>query len=194
MQLTLTRIGTCCVGLTMMALFGAAAMAADSWLPVDPEAPLSPQAPTVTVGRADDAGFEATIGLAGIALESRTTKGGHFVEVIWPDAAIAGGIGLPAVPVVRRLFIAPPGATVSATAELGRAVVVRLAEAGYAVPVMPLQAPVPKLPGALERAPFDYDAAAYGLDVELPGERVLLEELGHVRGQRLFLLEVYPNQ
>jgi hypothetical protein len=57
---------------------------------------------------------------------------------------------------------------------------------------MPVQAPIEKLPGALERAPFDWNDAAYGVDAMVPARRATVEPLGLVRGQRLFLLDVAP--
>ena len=57
---------------------------------------------------------------------------------------------------------------------------------------MPKQAPVPKLPGAQEAAPFDYNIAAYSRASDTPEQRAIITEAGVVRGQRLLLLEVKP--
>ncbi len=148
--------------------------------------------PLVTVNRTDRSGLDVKVAVPGISLGVRDTKGGQFVEVRWPDASVAGEVGTPALPVLRRLFVAPPGATVTLATQAGQPVVVDESAAGQRLVVMPVQAPVCKLPGALEAAPFDYRRADYEIDAELPAQRATIEELGVVRGQRLFLLEVRP--
>jgi hypothetical protein len=55
-----------------------------------------------------------------------------------------------------------------------------------------VQLPIEKVPGARENAQFVFDAAAYAANVEYAAERVVVEELGIVRGQRLCLLEIRP--
>ena len=64
--------------------------------------------------------------------------------------------------------------------------------AGGALLVMPRQAPIEKLPGALENAVFSFDEQAYAYDGDYLAQPATIEELGIVRGQRLFLLEVHP--
>ena len=141
------------------------AVADESWLAVGPEGVVadpeaSPRAPAVMVPRSDDDGLTVTIAVGGLSLRSRTTKGGEFVDVNWPDAAVAGRIGAPATPVVHELFLAPLGATVTVTARLAEATRIDLASVGCEMPVMPVQASIEKLPGAIERAPFHQDQAA----------------------------------
>ncbi len=169
----------------------------DAWLSVGPsgfafESSSAVEVPAVGVNRSEDRGLALTVGVSGVVLSDRSTKGGAMIDVGWPDAAMTGAIGTPALPVVRRLFLAPPESIVTVTAAAGGGTVVDLGAAGFAAPLMPVQAPVAKLPGALERAPFDYNADAYGRDEVVPAGRAKVVELGIVRGQRLFLLEVSP--
>ncbi len=149
-------------------------------------------APTWSVNRSDRAGLNLVLQCDGFALKPVQTKGGEFIELSWPDAAAHGEVGTPALPVFRKLFVAPAGATVSVDATAGNPVVVDLTEAGIARVVKPVQAPIPKLPGAKKTAAFAYDAEAYRADVAQPAKRAMVEELGTSRGQRLFAVEVYP--
>ncbi len=186
-----------CVTLAVVLTLPITAGAEESWLSVTPAGVVSvdmatAQAPVLTVNEFGEAGLEVRAVVVGLACRTRTTKGGEFVEVNWPEASVAGRIGDPALPVVRRLFIAPPEATVTVTMHVGQPTVFGLADVGYPMPVLPVQAPVEKLPGAIERAPFDYNDSTYIADQDLPDERVTIEELGIARGQRLFLLEVSP--
>jgi len=171
--------------------------AEESWLSVTPAGAVAAdiataQAPVLTVNEFDEAGFRVRVVVGGLACRGQTTKGGEFVEVRWPGAAIAGRIGDPALPVIRRLFVAPPDATVTLTTRAGEATVIDLADMGYPMPVLPVQAPVEKLPGAIERAPFEYSDSTYAANVDQPDERMTVEELGIARGQTLFLLELSP--
>ncbi len=185
------------VVLAALGVLTVAAAAEESWLAFTSDGVIvggagAATAPAVVVDRSDDTGLAVNVTTGGVLLSERATKGGAFVEVHWPEASVAGEVGTPALPVVRRLLIAPPLATVSLSVNPGPARVVSLAELGQTAALMPVQAPIPKLPGARERAPFDYDAAAYAVDADWPATRATLEELGVVRGQRLFLLEVAP--
>ncbi|MBU0641071.1 MAG: hypothetical protein KKB50_19605 [Planctomycetes bacterium] len=138
------------------------------------------------------AGLRVDVNISGLTVTPRITKAGTFVELGWTDQPHLGQIGTPAVPVIRRLFTVPVGAEVSCDVAADNAVLIDAGVLGGPFQVMPIQAPIPKLPGAREQAEFCFDAAAYGIDADLPGARVAIEELGITRGQRLLLLEVRP--
>jgi len=194
---TLTR-GRCWVPALVAALFVTTAALADSWVTVAPDGRLAvkeaapAEAPQLDVLGYDESGIRVSVDVPGVALQPRKTKGGEFVVVTWPDAAPAGEIGTPALPVIRRLFIAPPGAMALATPTVGTAATIDLREVAFALPVMPRQAPIPKIPGARENAPFDFDPAAYAVDADYLAAPVTVTELGIAHGQRLFMLEVHP--
>jgi len=63
---------------------------------------------------------------------------------------------------------------------------------GRPVVVKPVQPPVEKLPGAIERAVFQMDPTAYQIDADVSGARAAVQELGRAGGQRLCLLEIRP--
>ena len=149
------------------------------------------ETPLTVVDGYDASGLQVTIDASGVALLPMKTKGGEYVVVTWPDASPSGLAGAPALPVVRKLFIAPPNATVSLDYTIGSESAIDIASE-FGVPVMPRQAPIPKLPGARENAPFTYDAAAYAADIEYGSEVAALVEVGICRDRRVFLLEVYP--
>ena len=176
----------------------ASGTAADTWMTVSPEGRVSvnekaaPQPPSVVVDGYDDTGLEVTVDLAGLALAPEDTKGGRFLSVGCPETPLGGKYGTSALPVVRRLFTTPVGATVELQVEQGEASVIDLKAAGFTMPVLPMQPPIVMEPGALERAPFHYDESAYATDALLPVERVTITELGIMRGRQLHVLEVRP--
>ncbi len=184
--------------LTLVALFAVSASAADSWITIAPDGSAvikeaaAAGAPATTVLRADAEGLAAQLATSGFTIETVGTKGGDFVRIEWPEAPIAGEVGTPGLPVVRELFIAPPGVDVVITYEAGEPATVNLEGLKLPLAVLPVQPPIEKIPGARENAPFIHDGFAYGFDSEVFTQRAGVTELGVVREQRLFLLEIRP--
>ncbi|MHC4219080.1 MAG: C25 family cysteine peptidase, partial [Planctomycetota bacterium] len=168
------------------------------WFTLSPDGQLvrdvtsPPAEPGLAVDQADATGVELSVLLSGIGLEAQQRPAGRFTAVTWPDSPILGEIGQPALPVTRRLIVVPDGATIALDVLTDRPVRVDLAAAGYPALVDPRQAPIPKIPGARENAPFDFDNATYGIDGLLGADRVQVTELGIMRGHRLALLEIRP--
>ncbi|MFH1747124.1 MAG: C25 family cysteine peptidase, partial [Planctomycetota bacterium] len=179
-------------------LLSASFTVADSWLTVTPAGTAglkeltTPATPELAIRDLGVGGFQATLDLTGFVLSPRKTDIGEFVLITLPDASHAGEYGSPTIPVYRRLFIAPEGAAVSVNVALGDAYLADADVLGATARLYPVQPPIPKLPGALENAPFVYDEAAYNTDVNYAPERATITELGIVRGQRLFMLEIWP--
>jgi hypothetical protein len=140
----------------------------------------------------NDTGLEVTVDIAGIELTPETTRAGEFVTASLPDTPVAGETGDPALPVVRRLFIAPPGAKLNLTVDAGPGTPVDLKALGLDSPLTPLQSRIPKLPGNSDQLLFYRNWATYSADAMLPTRRAVVTELGTVRGHRLCLLEVRP--
>jgi len=151
-----------------------------------------PRAPQVVVGWYDDTGLDLTVDLAGLELSVEATRGGEFVWACWPEAPLGGAIGEPTLPVVRKLVAVPQGTTLDLHVAQGRGSVIDLTATGFSDPLMPVQAPIPMVPGALERAPFHFNDAAYAVDAFGPGQRGRLTQLGVLRGWQLHLLEIRP--
>jgi len=198
MQAAETHLGRLLGPLAAIALACAGVHAAEVWLEPSVDGRvvtagcLAAAAPDVAVHRYGDHGVDLSVTLHGVGLADVHTRGGAFVELTWPDAPYFGEIGAPALPVVRRLIVLPEGAAVDVSFETAEAIRVDLAARGFDDPVLPGQAPIEKLPGARERAPFDFNGAAYAINRFAPRPRVTIEECGVVRGNRLALLEVRP--
>ncbi len=169
---------------------------ADNWLYVTASGELvtgdsSTQQPAVTVTSSDLDGFRALAQVDQIAARTQSTPLGDFIDLGWADAPRSGAIGAPALPVMRELFVLPQGARLSYDWTTGDGIVVNARDLGADF-LMPAQAPIEKVAGALEAAEFAYDRDAYAVDATLGAERVTVQELGIVRGQQLWLLEIRP--
>lgn len=110
-----------------------------------------PEAPQVIVDWHNDTGLKVTVNVAGLELAVQSTVGGGFSVVACPQTPLAGEIGTPALPVVRRLFLVPEGAAVEPSFNQGPASVIDLAGAGFANPIIPMQPPINMAPGDLVR-------------------------------------------
>jgi len=119
-------------------------------------------------------------------------RGQHFTEITVAAAGISAGIGMPQLPVVRRILVAPPGATMRVDVN-GEPLELALKEVQMEHAVMPRQAPLVKIAGA-KRAQFALDTAAYAADTFVPAALARVTEAGMLAGQRLVLLEISPVQ
>ncbi|MBL7041137.1 MAG: putative Ig domain-containing protein [Pirellulaceae bacterium] len=136
---------------------------------------------------------QLTLGLAveGVWVENVELGGTEFAQLTIPEAGYTATIGEPLLPVIRRLVAVPEGVTLSVEMA-GRPETLALAGLGIDDPLAPVQAPVPKLPGAVEDAAFAIDAEAFKADRSLPEARVNVVQAGYLAGQKLMMLEVAP--
>jgi hypothetical protein len=181
----------------VLVLLIASTVDAELWVSTPSSGPAVVQAtpgsaPGIAADEHGQNGFDVTLSTGGLSLEPSETKVGQFVRVGWPEASTAGEVGAPALPVVRRLFVVPNGADVTVSVSEGASVTLDSSILTPPFRVIPVQPPIEKTPGAVQRAEFQFNEAAYGLNANQPVERVTVQETGIARGQRLFLLEARP--
>ena len=130
----------------------------------------------------------------GIRISPSGLKHGKFFRISYPGAGVLTDIGKPDVPVLRKWVEIPYGAdcTVEVTASEARQY--SLFDLSIQGAIIPVQPPVPKIPGAMQTAQFVMDNATYATNSLYPGEIVRLHEIVVVRGHRLALLEIFPFQ
>jgi len=162
------------------------------WLDFDAsDGNLPGEAAGIQVTGMSDSAFSGRVELPGAWLDPVTIQGSEFVGLTLPGNGYSEEIGTPRVPVIREILTAPVGAEVGVSVS-GSAATFSIVDVGPGLPLVPVQPPVVKVPGALESAPLVIDDAAYqtdGLSVET-GIRVL--EAGTYAGQRLVMVEVMP--
>ena len=176
----------------MLATVLVAGAQASTWVALDPVHAVEPVATRVEVLERDASRLTVAVELAGLELTARDTPAGPFVLVEAPVASLGGAVGTPALPVVRRLFVVPEGATVETSARALGSSLFDLRSLGYSHRVFPVQPPVSEDAPEAERLRFHYLASAYQTAGAAAPELAVVSELGRMRGQRLFLLEVRP--
>jgi hypothetical protein len=121
------------------------------------------------------------------------TESGMFTDIYIPGLSSTMELGAPKLPVLSRIISVPLGATVNALARSSSTEIIDLLANGFEYPLMPAQPSLMKNQTAVD-VPFEYNAAAYissGFDSH---PVVSVEELGIMRGLRLFRLAIEPVQ
>jgi hypothetical protein len=139
----------------------------------------------------DQVVFELQI--PGIWSEDISTKGGNYSLLSVPDGGVTSVIGEPNLPVITKMVEIPFGAEVSVNVESFEVVEKSLGELGLTTnQIVPVQAPVPKIEGALQQAQFVINEKYYQQNAFLPEERVKLNQIGIIRGHRYVSMSIFP--
>jgi len=138
-----------------------------------------------------DEGFRLSLGFSRIDGAELETEHGDFSALFVPGFSHSTELGEPRLPVLRKIFSAPLGAQVSAELVSAESSELSLRELGLEYALLPAQ-PSLRKDQSPEDVPFAFDGPSY-LREEF-GDRpvVEVEELGILRGQRLFRLDLVP--
>jgi len=161
----------------------------DGWLSFDGSA--GPAQPTLSLLDAGPTAIDLHAGLPGAWVETVKVDGGTFSRLYGEGYGHGAEFGLPDLPVLRRDVEVPFGAQVTLELVSAEYLDHSLEELGLH-PIYPLQPPVPKLPGAVENAPFVVDAGFYADGGPYPLAPLALGEPYVVRGHRVQPVEVWP--
>ncbi|MCK4235449.1 hypothetical protein KAX75_13550, partial [candidate division WOR-3 bacterium] len=133
-------------------------------------------------------GLKIRFSLSDIGIEFVNTKEGEFISLHIPGMHSLQEVGKPQLPCYRTFIEVPFGAEPIVSVKG-----VEIEKAVLARPVYPAQASIPKIPGAIESAEFNYDKEYYSISKFAPEWLVNVKEAGIVREHRLFLLEINPT-
>jgi hypothetical protein len=173
----------------VLALIVPNADAAERWVSFD-STPES--APSVSIVSSDLSGLVVRIDVPGIVAEEVETAGGIFTRLSLPGYGQTSVVGEALLPTIREFVELPHGATAEVRAlDVDRATV-PLSALGVGHPLLPVQPPVEKVPGALERAEFVLSQAYYAHDALHPEAFARVGESGVLRGRDFVQLEVNP--
>ncbi|MCF7912883.1 MAG: T9SS type A sorting domain-containing protein [Candidatus Cloacimonetes bacterium] len=122
---------------------------------------------------------------------SLSTRSGDFSELIIPGFGTSGETGTPRLPVKRELIAVPLGAELSIEIADYQSIEYQLSDLGIYEQLIPVQPPTPKSidPSELE---FAYDQLAFEQDKWYGNEIFTSEEIGILRGQRIFTVTYHP--
>lgn len=138
-----------------------------------------------------DNGLSFTCAYAGMESFDVETRQGTFSRIGIPGFTHTQRLGEPALPLNRQIVAVPLGAEVTADAVSFDRREISLTDAGVRFPVMPAQPSLSKSERP-EGVPFAYNAQAYARSGYDERPLVTVEELGILRGLRLFAVTVEP--
>lgn len=120
-----------------------------------------------------------------------TSREGSWTELSATNFAKTNQIGLPGLPLMRRIISVPLGATVTPRIVTADTRAISLNEYGIHYPIMPSQESVAKCEN-LEDLPFVVNRDFYNAKAATSFPIISVEELGMMRGERLFALDFVP--
>jgi len=132
------------------------------------------------------------VNLPGLDAALIDTKGGPFVLLSIPGYGYDTELGRPKVPVISEWVEIPQGASIEASFQVISSEGFTLGEKGFDRKLMPVQLPVPKMPGADEQVPFSMDKNIYSTDAFYGRAKVTVTEPMQMRGHRAVLVSFWP--
>ncbi len=156
------------------------------------DSPQSGVSPQLDVHCSTPQEFSAELKVSGIWVDTVKQGDGAYAALSLPDTGFSDDLGLPQLPVVRRILDVADGATVQIESH-GASAEHALSDLGTFDNVLPLQPQVPKVDGMAPPA-FVLDSAAYSADSFTPSDTVRVVDLGRASGKHEVLLEIAPVQ
>ena len=119
------------------------------------------------------------------------TDNGNFTELEIPEYGSSNAVGMPKLPMLRKLIEVPLGATVDVKIVSYSVTEYKLSDYGITNQLMPAQPPVSK--DATKKLPdFVQNIAAYTINQFNTDELVTVEILGEMRGVRIARVNIAP--
>ncbi|MDA3813483.1 MAG: C25 family cysteine peptidase, partial [Candidatus Cloacimonetes bacterium] len=143
--------------------------------------------------RSNDNGLHMKLNMEEITSFDVITEEGAFSQINIGGFTHSKIIGAPKLPIIRKIISVPYGAEISAKALNYKTMKYQLQDFGINNPLLPAQLPVPKSADPSETV-FSYNPKAYSKNQFTSNELISVEELGIMRGVRLFVVEVSPIQ
>jgi hypothetical protein len=161
-----------------------------SWIPIDPGARSRTIATHVVSATADEVVLEVRV--PGFYIIEARTDHGFFSRLEIPDCGRTGEVGNALLPVLRRAVEIPQGS--DPKIEILEKAVSRfdLFRLGFPRRVLPVQKPIPKIPGAREAAEFTVSEDFYASSQSYPGYSAVIAETGQMRAHRFAMLQIAP--
>lgn len=148
--------------------------------------------PTVSVLSSDLASLTIRVAVPGVLAETVETERGSFTRLSLPDYGQTSVIGEALLPTICEFVELPFGAEASVRVLNVERATASLRALGIEHPIVPVQPPVEKVPGALERAGFVLSSAYYSEDSLHPAEIARAGAPHTMRGHTFADLEVHP--
>lgn len=187
-------LAAACIVFSVSMFTAMAAAGEGEWLPLATTADSRPAAPTVTVREARADALELDVRVPGLWTRQLALGSDIFADLTLEDGDVLADLGRPRLPVIRRLIEVPRGAAVQLHLEPASVREWTLASLGLPSQVLPVQPPIPKLPGADAGREPVIDESLYASASFWPAPHRAAAAVDHavVRGRDLVLVELRP--
>lgn len=152
---------------------------------------FSPAPASTRLENNSDLGFELSFNIPSASLETVASKGGDFSRLSLEGYGPSGRIGEPELPVLSKLIAVPLGASVSFQVLSSQERVFSRTESGLEHPLAPSQPSLAKSQDP-DKVPFEQNLASYSRDSFTDNPLFRLEEVGMMRGVRVFQFYFEP--
>ena len=146
---------------------------------------------SIILQSSNDNGVAISYELGTIDITSNNTRGGEFSEISASEYSLTKDEGLPQLPYSQKIISVPLGASVDARIDIKSSNSVNLINRGYNTKIIPGQPSVAKCDN-IEDMPFLMNQEIYNADKAFKYEPVTVNEIGILRGMRLFEVNFYP--
>lgn len=155
------------------------------------ELKLNEKGSQTTLTNHDEYGLNILYSVGALEFDPIQTKGGDFTRLSIEGYGLSQRIGEPQLPSSNRIIAVPLGAKLSFEVLRKEEVSIKTAESKLNRPILPAQAPVSKSADASQIV-FDFKASLYQKNEPLGAELFRAEEIGMLRGVRLFSISFEP--
>jgi hypothetical protein len=155
--------------------------------------PVSSSEPGLNLTNNTNNGFDIHYAVGQLHFQEITTFSGVFNELTISDYTSTNMVGLPKLPLLRKLISVPMGAQVNVIVTNTKTKTYSLDDYQIHYPIMPFQPSLSKSQKP-EDILFEYDTSTYKDDRFTDIPTVQMTELGFMRGVRLFALDFVPVQ
>ncbi len=145
----------------------------------------------VRLVRSSDTDLTIHYNIEALNYQDVETPAGVFTDLFIRDYSYTNQTGYPRLPLMRQLISVPVGATVRATVENPVWRSFDLNQWGIAHPIIPRQESISKSEDA-SMAPFIFKQEAYSSSKWTEDSQAKVEEIGYMRGERLFAVDFVP--
>jgi len=147
----------------------------------------------VSLIRANPQEVVIDVEVPGVVYEYLNTEEGRFTRLSG-GTGITGNIGKPELPIITKLIEIPQSAEVKVELKDVETEEYTLSELGILHPLYPVQAPIPKIPGADKNMKFEMDRDAYKSDRFFPDRVYTYRDIAEIRGTRVIPMDIKPIQ
>ena len=179
------------IGVLATIFLGSGSVCAEpTWIPLGPGNPGDPVSIDLLLATPDEVVLE--IRIPGFFAEETATAHGSFTRIRIPGCGRTARIGNALLPILRKAIEVPQGS--APQIEILEQTTSRYDLRGLGMPprVFPVQAPVEKMPGARESAPFSLSMDFYASHSSYPKDLARVTETGQIRAHRFAMLQFAP--